>query len=141
MIDGMITAGPNAVIGLKREGYHKTDIDFHDIKEMMLFNGFWRVVRKNIGSGFRELINSMIKSAYLKQVRKYCPAVELKDLKPYPAGVRAQAVAKDGTLIHDFLFVNTRRSIHVCNAPSPAATSAIPIGNYIVKKAASLFRL
>ncbi len=141
MIDGMVTAGPNAVMGLKREGYRKRDIDFHDLKEMVLFNGFWRVVRKNIGPGLRELINSMIKPAYLKQIRKYCPAIELMDLKPYPSGVRAQAVAKNGTLIHDFLFVKTQRSIHVCNAPSPAATSAIPIGNYIVQKAASLFRL
>jgi L-2-hydroxyglutarate oxidase len=141
MIDGMVTAGPNAVMGLKREGYRKTDIDLHDVKEMMLFHGFWRVVWKNIGPGFHELINSMIKPAYLKQVRKYCSSIELKDLTPCPAGVRAQAVAKDGTLIHDFLFVKTKRTIHVCNAPSPAATSAIPIGNYIVEEAASLFRL
>lgn len=142
IIGGMVTAGPNAVMGLKREGYRKTDIDLHDVKEMMLlFNDFWRVIRKNIGPGFHELINSMIKSAYLKQVRKYCSSIEVKDLKPYPAGVRAQAVAKDGTLIHDFLFVKTKRTIHVCNAPSPAATSAIPIGNYIVQKAASLFSL
>jgi L-2-hydroxyglutarate oxidase len=141
MIDGMVTAGPNAVIGLKREGYRKTDIDIQDVKEMILFSGFWRVIRKNMGPGFHEFVNSMLKSAYLKQVRKYCPSIELKDLKPHPAGVRAQAVSKNGTLIHDFLFVKTKRTIHVCNAPSPAATSAIPIGNYIVEEAASLFRL
>ena len=141
MIDGMVTAGPNAVLGLKREGYRKTDISMVDLLEMVLFKGFWRVMQNNIGSGFREWINSMITSAYLKQVRKYCPSIELRDLKPYPAGVRAQAVSGNGTLIHDFLFVKTRRSIHVCNAPSPAATSAIPIGNYIVEKAASRFRL
>jgi L-2-hydroxyglutarate oxidase len=68
-------------------------------------------------------------------VQKYCPSINLKDLQPYPAGVRAQAVLKDGTLVHDFLFAESKRSIHVCNAPSPAATSAIPIGEYITKKA------
>jgi L-2-hydroxyglutarate oxidase len=141
MIDGSVTAGPNAVMGLKREGYRKTDIDFYDLAEMMVFSGFWRVVRQHIGPGLMELKNSMIKSAYLKQVHKYCPAIQLADLYPYPAGVRAQAVHKNGELIHDFLFVNTTRSIHVCNAPSPAATSAIPIGRHILEKAASLFGL
>jgi L-2-hydroxyglutarate oxidase len=141
MIDGMVTAGPNAVLGFKREGYRKTDISMFDVIEMMLFKGFWKVMRNHMASGFHEWINSMIKSAYLKQVRKYCPSIGLNDLQPYPAGVRAQAVSKSGNLIHDFLFVKTRRTIHVCNAPSPAATSAIPIGNYIVEKAASLFSL
>jgi L-2-hydroxyglutarate oxidase len=89
----------------------------------------------NIESGLSELINSISKRIYLKQVQKYCPSVQLNDLKPYPAGVRAQAVLKDGTLVHDFLFKYSKRSMHVCNAPSPAATSAIPIGRYITEKA------
>jgi len=83
--------------------------------------------------------NSLFKRGYLKQVQKYSPSIKLKDLQPYPAGIRAQAVLKDGTLVHDFLFAESRRSIHVCNAPSPAATSAIPIGRYITDKATKAF--
>jgi L-2-hydroxyglutarate oxidase len=139
MIDGTVTVGPNAVLGFKREGYKKTDVSFHDIKEMAVFSGFWKVMRQNLKSGLSEFKNSIFKRGYLELVRKYCPQVQLSDLTPYPAGVRAQAVAKDGTLIHDFLFVNTKRSFHVCNAPSPAATSAVPIGEYIVDKAEENF--
>ena len=139
MIDGTVTVGPNAVLGLKREGYKKTDVSFHDIKEMATFSGFWKVMQQNLKAGLSEFKNSIFKSGYLELVRKYCPQVKLSDLTPYPAGVRAQAVAPDGTLIHDFLFVNTQRTFHVCNAPSPAATSAIPIGEYIIDRAAEIF--
>ena len=139
MIDGTVTVGPNAVLGLKREGYKKTDVSFHDIKEMATFSGFWKVMQQNLKAGLSEFKNSIFKSGYLELVRKYCPQVKLSDLTPYPAGVRAQAVAEDGTLIHDFLFVNTQRTFHVCNAPSPAATSAIPIGEYIIDRAAEIF--
>jgi L-2-hydroxyglutarate oxidase len=139
MIDGTVTVGPNAVLGFKREGYKKTDVSFHDIKEMAMFSGFWKVMRQNLKAGVSEFKNSIFKSGYLELVRKYCPQVKLSDLTPYPAGVRAQAVAEDGTLIHDFLFVNTQRTFHVCNAPSPAATSAIPIGEYIIDRAAEIF--
>ncbi len=76
--------------------------------------------------------NSLCKSGYLRRVQKYCPSLTVNDLQPRPAGVRAQAVSPDGKLIDDFLFVTTPRSIHTCNAPSPAATSAIPIGAHIV---------
>lgn len=134
MIDGNITVGPNAVLGLKREGYRKGDIDFYDIGEMITYKGFWNVMRRNLKSGLTEFKNSWIKRAYLKEVRKYYPGIELNDLQPYPAGVRAQAVDKDGVLLHDFVFVKTRRTFHICNAPSPAATSAIPIGEYIVDR-------
>ena len=139
MIDGTVTVGPNAVLGLKREGYKKTDVSFHDIKEMATYSGFWKVMQQNLKAGLSEFKNSIFKSGYLELVRKYCPQVKLSDLTPYPAGVRAQAVAPDGTLIHDFLFVNTQRTFHVCNAPSPAATSAIPIGEYIIDRAAEIF--
>ncbi|MEJ2096614.1 MAG: L-2-hydroxyglutarate oxidase [Deltaproteobacteria bacterium] len=139
MIHGTVTAGPNAVMALKREGYQKTQINLYDLFEMMRFKGFWNVIRQHLGAGVLELKNSLFKSAYLKAVQKYCPQLRGNDLRPYPAGVRAQAVDKNGTLIHDFLFVNTRRTIHVCNAPSPAATSAIPIGRHIVEKTAELF--
>ena len=134
MIDGSVTVGPNAVLGFKREGYGKININLRDIKEMVLFAGFWKVLWKNLSSGITEFKNSLFKNGYLTLVRKYCPSIELSDLKSYPAGIRAQAVMNDGSLVHDFLFANSKRTINVCNAPSPAATSAIPIGAYIVEK-------
>jgi L-2-hydroxyglutarate oxidase len=134
MIDGSITVGPNAVLGFKREGYGKININFRDIKEMLMFVGFWKVLRQHLNFGITELKNSLFKSGYVKLVQKYCPQIKRSDLKPYPAGIRAQAVMRDGTLVHDFLFANSKRTLNVCNSPSPAATSAIPIGNYIVDK-------
>ena len=76
----------------------------------------------------------MFKSGYLEQCRKYCPSLTLDDLLPYEAGIRAQAVMRDGSLVHDFLFAQTSRMLHVCNAPSPAATSAMPIGAMIADR-------
>lgn len=134
MIDGSVTVGPNAVQGWKREGYGKYNFSIKDTVEMLLFGGFWKVTRKHLKSGLRETLNSWWKPGYLKQVNKYCPKIKLEDLQPYPAGIRAQAVLKDGTLVHDFLFADSPRSLHVCNAPSPAATSAMPIGKHICQK-------
>ena len=139
MIDGSVTVGPNAVLGFKREGYGKININFRDIKEMVMFAGFWKVLWNNLSSGITEFKNSLFKNGYLTLVRKYCPSIELSDLKSYPAGIRAQAVMNDGSLVHDFLFANSERTINVCNAPSPAATSAIPIGGYIVDKVSEHF--
>ncbi|MET4695314.1 L-2-hydroxyglutarate oxidase [Endozoicomonas lisbonensis] len=134
MIDGSVTVGPNAVQGWKREGYGKINIDLKDIWDMLRFPGFWKATLANLKKGLIETRNSWWKPGYLKLVNKYCPMIRLEDLEPYPAGIRAQAVLKDGTLIHDFLFAESKRSLHVCNAPSPAATSAIPIGNHICDK-------
>ena len=139
MIDGSVTVGPNAVLGFKREGYGKINLSPRDILEMLSFKGFYKVIRNHFKSGITEMLNSKYKRGYLKQVNKYSPSIKLKDLQPYPAGIRAQAVLDDGTLVHDFLFVESERSIHVCNAPSPAATSAMPIGKYISEKARSAF--
>ena len=139
MIDGTITVGPNAVLGFKREGYGRYNFNLKDVVEMLSFKGFYKVISTNIISGLKELLNSFHKASYLKQVQKYCPKIKLDDLEPYPAGIRAQAVLNDGTLVHDFLFTNSKRSIHVCNAPSPAATSAIPIGEYVANKAIAGF--
>lgn len=136
MIDGSVTVGPNAVQGFKREGYGRLNFSLQDTLQMISFSGFWKVTMKHFGSGIKETLDSWFKSGYLKRVQKYCPQITLDDLRPYPAGIRAQAVMADGTLVHDFLFANTKRSLHVCNAPSPAATSAIPIGNYICEKVA-----
>lgn len=134
MIDGTVTVGPNAVLAFKREGYNKRDISLRDTLEMFTYPGILKVLMKNLKPGLIEMKNSLNKGGYLELVRKYCPSLQVSDLTPYPAGIRAQAVSKDGNLVDDFLFVNTKRTINVCNAPSPAATSAIPIGGYIVDK-------
>jgi L-2-hydroxyglutarate oxidase len=140
MIDGTITVGPNAVLGFKREGYGMFNFSLRDTIQFLSFKGFYKVVKKNLKSGLCEMKNSIFKRGYLKEVQKYSPQIKLNDLVPYPAGIRAQAVLEDGTLVHDFLFVESERSIHVCNAPSPAATSAIPIGKYITEKASKAYK-
>lgn len=137
MIDGSITVGPNAALGWKREGYGSFNLNLKDTAQMLAFPGFWKLLAAHIRPGITELRDAWFKRSYLQQVRKYCPQLELADLQPYPAGVRAQAVLNDGSLVHDFLFAQTPRSLHVCNAPSPAATSAIPIGAYICEKIAA----
>jgi len=141
MIDGSVTVGPNAVQGFKREGYGRLNVNWRDVWEMLTFSGFWKVTAKHFKAGLSETKDSWWKSGYLKRVNKYCPMIKLEDLQPYPAGIRAQAVLRDGTLVHDFLFAQSRRSLHVCNAPSPAATSAIPIGGYICDKVANKHRV
>uniref|UniRef100_UPI0026357DC3 L-2-hydroxyglutarate oxidase n=1 Tax=Pseudomonas sp. TaxID=306 RepID=UPI0026357DC3 len=137
MIDGSVTVGPNAVLAFKREGYRRRDISLADSWQMLGNPGIRKVLWANLRPGLGELKNSLFKRGYLQQVRKYCPSVQLGDLEPYPAGVRAQAVSDDGRLIDDFLFRHSRRSLHVCNAPSPAATSALPIGAHIVDQLSS----
>jgi len=132
MINGDITVGPNAVQGWKREGYGKINLSLKDTWQMLKFSGFWLLLKTHFKTGLIETKNSLYKPGYLKLVQKYCNSINIKDLKPYPAGIRAQAVMKDGSLVHDFLFAQSPRSLHVCNAPSPAATSAIPIGKHIV---------
>jgi L-2-hydroxyglutarate oxidase len=135
MIGGALTVGPNAVLGLAREGYAKFSVSGADMLSYLRFPGFWRVMRQNLRSGLGEMRRSLSKSLYLKECQKYCPDLTEADLLPYEAGIRAQAVMQDGTLVHDFLFLNTDRMLHVCNAPSPAATSAIPIGEMIARRA------
>lgn len=134
MIGGYVTVGPNAVIGFSREGYEKWALNFHDSLNFATYAGFWRLVYKNRGHALHELYASMNKSAYLKECQKYCPSLTLEDLVPYRAGIRAQAVRSTGELVHDFVFMKTKRMLHVCNAPSPAATSALPIGRMIADK-------
>jgi L-2-hydroxyglutarate oxidase len=140
MIDGGVTVGPNAVLGWSREGYPKFSISPRDMAEFLRFPGFWKVIRSNMKAGVLELANSMSKHRYLAQCRKYCPGLQLSDLQPLEAGIRAQAVKRDGTLVHDFLFRETDRMLHVCNAPSPAATSALPIGAMIAEKVGAKLR-
>lgn len=134
MINGDLIIGPNAVLALKREGYKKTDINLFEFFHVLLQPGVAKVLIRHFKSGVTELKNSYFKGAYVRQVKKYCPSVTVNDLLPYPAGVRAQAIHKSGKLIDDFHFFESARSLNVCNAPSPAATSAFPIGAYITEK-------
>lgn len=134
MIDGSMTVGPNAVLGFSREGYPKGSVRVPDVASMLAFPGFWKMARKNLASGIIEMRNSIFRRHYLEQCRKYCPELTLSDLGQPGAGIRAQAVMDDGTLVQDFLFKQSARTLHVCNAPSPAATSAIPIGRMIVDR-------
>jgi L-2-hydroxyglutarate oxidase len=137
MIDGTIHAGPNAVLSLKREGYRKTDIDLRDIAEVLTYSGFWNMMTAYWDTAIQELIRSLSKAAFVRSLQRLIPDVQADDLIPSPAGVRAQAVKPDGRFVDDFLLVRTAKAMHVCNAPSPAATASIEIGKAIVTKLSS----
>lgn len=140
-VGGHVTVGPNAVLSLAREGYGKLSLNLRDVASMTSFPGFWRVMRDNLHSGLTEAGNSTFRSRYLRACQRYCPSLKLGDLLPNPPGIRAQAVMRDGSMVHDFLIRNTARTVHVCNAPSPAATSAFPIADKIQRLAAEVFAL
>lgn len=131
MMDGGVTVGPNAVMGFAREGYPKLSMNARDIIDFVRFPGFWKLIPGVLRTGLAEQWDSVHKPGYLKRIRKYCPQLTVSDLTPEPAGIRAQAVASDGTLIEDFRFLKTDRMLHVVNAPSPAATSAMPIAAHL----------
>ena len=134
MIDGSVHAGPNAVLSLKREGYHKTDFNLRDFAEVMTYPGFWKLAAKHRDDGIQEIIRSFSKAAFTRSLQRLIPEVQAEDLVPTHAGVRAQALKNDGKLVDDFSIVCERNSVHVCNAPSPAATSSLEIGRAIVNK-------
>jgi L-2-hydroxyglutarate oxidase len=136
MIDGGITVGPNAVLAPGREAYRNADFDWRDMLEIAGFPGFWRMLPQYWRAGLKELGGSVCREGYLREVRKYCPRLELADLQPHPSGIRAQAIDRAGHLLQDFLLLESSRSLHVCNAPSPAATSALPIAQHIVARVA-----
>ena len=135
MIGGYLTVGPNAILSLGRESYDANLPQARDLWDMGRFPGLWKLFARQAGAGLYELGGSLSKRVYLKRCQKYCPSLELKDLEPYRPGVRAQNVSNDGQLVDDFRFEETRRTLHVCNAPSPAATSAFPIAADIVSRA------
>lgn len=131
-VDGGITVGPNAVLGFSREGYRRGSVDLGDVASYARFPGMWQLARRHWRTGLVEQRDSLSRSGYLRLVQRYCPELTVDDLLPEPAGIRAQAVLRDGTLVHDFLVRRTDRTVHVCNAPSPAATSAFPIAAHVV---------
>ena len=131
MIDGSLTVGPNATLALAREGYSRWTMNPKDMLAMFSYPGLYKLVLKYPKATFNEVKNSLYRPGYLKLVNRYCPDVKLRDLLPYPSGVRAQAVRSDGTTLDDFLFVESEHALIVANAPSPAATSALPIARHI----------
>ena len=130
-IDGSILLGPNAVLGWKREGYGRLNFNVSDSLDLMKYPGFWRLGAKYWRAGLTEYAHSISRRSYLNAARRYAPTLKTDDLKRARTGVRAQAVTADGELMHDFVIKRTPRSLHVCNAPSPAATSAFPIAEHI----------
>jgi (S)-2-hydroxyglutarate dehydrogenase len=134
MIDDSVHAGPNAVLAFKREGYRRTDISCADLFETLTFPGFWKLARKYYRDGIMEVVRSVSKQAFVKSLQQLIPEVTEEDLVPAHSGVRAQALMADGKLLDDFLIVNGKNSIHVCNAPSPAATASLEIGRFIANQ-------
>ena len=138
MIDGTIHAGPNAVLAFKREGYHKTDFSLRDTVETLTYSGFWKMARKNISEGWMEMRRSFSKTLFVRSLQRLIPEVQSADLVPCKAGVRAQALLPDGKLVDDFLILRDRNIIHVCNAPSPAATASLEIGKSVAEQVPDL---
>ncbi len=133
MIDGGVEAGPNAVFAFKREGYHKSDVDLVEMFESLSWPGFQKVAAKYWKTGIGEFYRSFSKTAFTKALQKFIPEVQEDDLIPAEAGVRAQACDRTGGLIDDFKIIEKQRAIHILNAPSPAATSSLSIGNTIAQ--------
>ncbi len=131
MIGGGIEAGPNAVLAYKREGYSKSDINLKELMESLTYKGFRKVAAKYWKTGLGEFYRSYSKSAFTKALQELLPDIQKQDLVPGGAGVRAQACDKEGGLIDDFLIVEDERILNVGNAPSPAATSSLAIGQRI----------
>ncbi|QXD13833.1 L-2-hydroxyglutarate oxidase [Rhodocaloribacter litoris] len=134
MIDGRVECGPSAVLAFAREGYTFGTVNLRDLAEMVTYPGFRRLAARHARTGWHELRQSLSKRVYLRALRRLIPDVTLDDLAPRVAGVRAQAVRPDGTLVDDFLFAETDRAVHVCNAPSPAATAALNVGRLAAER-------
>ncbi len=140
-IHGEVDAGPNAVLAFAREGYTKSDVNLGDMISTLSYQGFWRMALSTWKTGLMELRRSASKGVFLRDLQRLVPGIVDEDLAPGGAGVRAQAVDSQGRLLDDFSIQTSARAIHVLNAPSPGATSSLPIGNYIVDLAAESFDL
>lgn len=134
MIDGSVECGPNAVLALAREGYSWRHLRVGDLAESLSYGGFVKLASRYWRTGLGEIHRSLSKSAFVRALSRLVPELKAEDLRPCRAGVRAQAVAPDGSLIDDFLWMTGHRILHVCNAPSPAATASLEIGRTIVAK-------
>ena len=136
MVEGAVECGPNAVLAFGREGYHFFDVNLPDLLETLTYPGFLRLAAKHWRMGLGEMWRSLSKAAFVRALQRLVPEIRPEHLEPAPAGIRAQAVAPDGGLVDDFLILEHQRVINVCNAPSPAATASLEIGNAIVDRVA-----
>jgi (S)-2-hydroxyglutarate dehydrogenase len=141
MMNGGVEAGPNAVFAFAREGYRHTDVNLRDLWRTVSFKGFWVMTGKYWQTGFGELYRSLSKAAFVRALQKLLPEITETDLIPGGSGVRAQAVSASGALVDDFVIRQSRRAIHVLNAPSPGATASLAIGQNIAAMAAKNFDL
>jgi L-2-hydroxyglutarate oxidase len=141
MIDGSVHAGPNAVLAFRREGYRWTDIGVGTVAEIVSYPGFWKLARKHYQAGWNEIRRSLSKRLFLRSVQQLLPEIEERDLVPGPAGVRAQALQANGRFVEDFLILHGPRSLHICNAPSPAATASLEIAAAVVDEIPELRRV
>ncbi|WP_030790255.1 L-2-hydroxyglutarate oxidase [Streptomyces sp. NRRL S-920] len=139
-IDGGVHVGPNAVPALAREGYTWSAVHPRELAGTLGWPGSWHIARRHWRYGAGELRRSASKGAFTEAVRRLLPAIDSEDLVPAPAGVRAQAVLRDGTLVDDFLIREGPRAVHVLNAPSPAATASLPIGREVARRAIGALR-
>jgi len=133
-VDNKIEAGPNAVLAFAKEGYDWSKINIPEFSKTIFYSGMWKLGRRYFSTGISEMYRSLNKDVFLSEILKYIPDITKKDLTPRIAGVRAQAVGKDGSLIDDFVFERKEQSLHVLNAPSPAATASLAIGEHIIKE-------
>jgi L-2-hydroxyglutarate oxidase len=131
MVDGGVHAGPNAVLALAREGYNWRTLSARDLWDTLSYPGFWRLAKDNAGYGVMEMRRSFSRTLFAAALARLVPEITQDDLEPSAAGVRAQAMRADGTLVDDFLVLRRGRGVHVLNAPSPAATSALEIGRHV----------
>lgn len=132
-LHGPVHAGPNAVLALAREGYRWRDVSPHDLRDALTWPGLWRLGVRNIGPGAREVVRSLSRQAFARSLAQLVPDLRPDHLVPAPAGVRAQALRRDGTMVDDFLIQRTGRQVHVLNAPSPAATASLEIAEHVVR--------
>ena len=133
-VDNKIEAGPNAVLAFAKEGYDWKKINLSEFSKTIFYPGMWKLGKKYLSTGISEMYRSLNNRVFLEEILKYIPDVTKNDLTPRIAGVRAQAVGEDGSLIDDFVFERKDQSLHVLNAPSPAATASLAIGEHIVKE-------
>ncbi|MGD8399003.1 MAG: L-2-hydroxyglutarate oxidase, partial [Anaerolineae bacterium] len=140
-LGGGVEAGPNAVIAFAREGYKLSDIDASYLAGLLTFPGFWSMAARYWQMGLGEMYRSVNKGALVRALQKLLPAIQKDDIGPGGAGVRAQAMDRRGNLLNDFNFVEARRTVHVLNAPSPAATTSLVIGEAIADKALEALEL
>ena len=140
-VDGSVEAGPNALLALRREGYTGSDPNLSEAVEMLQWLGFWKMARKYWRKGLEEQYRSWVKPAFTSALRRMVPELTEDDLVTGGSGVRAQAVDRNGNLVDDFYFVHSRRTIHVCNVPSPAATASLEIAREVVDMMVNCFEL